>query len=155
MKWYTQILSSVATFFGLSQESTEAEVHEHLAEFEGKTLDEVVELRLQERTSELEQRANLLEQERDAALAQAQDLENNMNSTQSELNKQIEALNTRLEEKDQEVDALQAKIAQLEESAAGEHTGGRREKQENTNTQPWLNSPVNRRAIRAYDGMKK
>jgi len=43
----------------------------------------------------------------------------------------------------------------LEEEAAGEHTGGRRETQENTNTQPWLNSPVNRRAMRAYDGMKK
>ena len=155
MKWYTQILASVATFFGLSQDSSEAEVHETLAEYEGKTLDEVVESKMQERTAQLEERANLLEQERDAALAQAGELEDTLESTQNELEERIEALNTQLQEKDQEVDALQSKIESLEEQAAGAHAGGRRETQADTNDRPWLNSPVNQRAVRAYENMQK
>ena len=150
MKWYTQILSSVALFFGLSQESTEAEVHEKVSEYQGKTLDEVVNAKMEEHAQELNDKLQLAEAERDAALKEKEQASSDLEKANAEK----EELEKEIEEQNQKIQELEARVAELEEEPAGDHSAGKRETQEQGKDKPWMTSSVNKRAMATYDKLK-
>lgn len=125
MKFYSQILTLIAAFFGMNSESTEAEIHQRLEE--AGTLED---MRAQIR-HEFEQ--------------QITDLEDQNQQLQDQLN----AITTERDELQQQVSDQQARITELEQEPAESHTGGQTETNANENA-PWLNSSINQRAMKLF-----
>lgn len=125
MKFYSQILTLIAAFFGMNSESTEAEIHQRLEE--AGTLED---MRKQIR-EEFEQ--------------QLQDLEDE----NQQLQDQVNTLTGERDDLQQQVSDQQARITELEKEPAESHTGGQTETSAHEN-EPWLNSSINQRAMKLF-----
>ena len=127
MKFYSQILTLVAAFFGMNSESTEAEIHQRLEE--AGTLED---MRTQIR-QEFEQQ--IREQNEEIQL----------------LGSQLAAVSEERDALQQQVNEQEERISELEKEPAENHTNGQKE----TSTKEealWLNSSINQRAMKLFPG---
>jgi septal ring factor EnvC (AmiA/AmiB activator) len=127
MKFYSQILTLVAAFFGMNSESTEAEIHQRLEE--AGTLED---MRTQIR-QEFEQQIR------------------EQNEEIQSLGSQLAAVSEERDALQQQVNEQEERIAELEKEPAENHTNGQRENSAAEDA-PWLNSSINQRAMKLFPG---
>jgi len=115
MKFYDQILTSIRSLFGMSEDATEQEVHQALSETETR---EALEQRIREE----------LQAEYETQIA--------------DLNQQL--VNQRADF-EAEMNQLELRIQELEAEPAADHTSGETEMEAAETLPSWMNDPINQR----------
>jgi septal ring factor EnvC (AmiA/AmiB activator) len=127
MKFYSQILTLVAAFFGMNSESTEAEIHQRLEE--AGTLEDM--------------RAQIRQEFEQQIREQNEEIQS--------LGSQLAAVSEERDALQQQVNEQEERIAELEKEPAENHTNGQKETSAKEET-PWLNSSINQRAMKLFPG---